>query len=86
MWIRSIELPILIYEGEQSGIYLDGGYKFDLGHNIEFTPLSSLQWTHLSFNSYTESNAGTLDLTVNRQSYNILESGLGASISYTGKI
>ena len=69
------------YQGQQSGIYLDGGYKFDVGHNIVVTPLTSLQWTHLSLGSYTETDAGALDLMVNRQSYNILESGLGASIS-----
>jgi uncharacterized protein with beta-barrel porin domain len=69
------------YQGQQSGIYLDGGYKFDVGHDIVLTPLTSLQWTHLTLGSYTETNAGDLNLMVNRQSYNILESGLGASIS-----
>jgi len=69
------------YQGQQSGVYLDGGYKFDVGHDIVLTPLASLQWTHLAFGSYTETNAGDLNLMVNRQSYNILESGLGGSIS-----
>jgi uncharacterized protein with beta-barrel porin domain len=69
------------YQGQQTGVYLDGGYKFDVGHKIVLTPLASLQWTHLALGSYTETNAGDLNLMVNRQSYNILESGLGASIS-----
>jgi uncharacterized protein with beta-barrel porin domain len=73
------------YEGQQFGVYLEGGYKFNLGNHLEITPLTSLQWTHLSLDSYTESNAGALDLNVNRQSYNILESGLGASIAYPVK-
>jgi len=73
------------YQGQQSGIYLDGGYKFDVGSHLKFTPLASLQWTHLAIDNYTESNAGALDLMVNRQSYNILESGLGASIAYPVK-
>lgn len=72
------------YQGQQTGLYLDGGYKFDVGHNIVVTPLTSLQWTHLAMGSYTETNAGALDLMVNRQSYNILESGLGAGISSKG--
>jgi len=70
------------YQGQQSSIYLDGGYKIDVGHNVTITPLASLQWTHLAIGSYTETNAGDLDLVVNRQSYNMLESGLGAGISY----
>ena len=69
------------YQGQQSGVYLDGGYKFDVGHDIVLTPLASLQWTHLTLGSYTETDAGDLNLMVNRQSYDILESGLGASIS-----
>jgi len=69
------------YQGQQSGVYVDGGYKFDLGNNVALTPLASLQWTHLTLGSYTETNAGDLNLMINRQSYNILESGLGASIS-----
>jgi len=69
------------YQGQQYGVYLDGGYKFDVGHNIVLAPLTSLQWTHLTLGSYTETDAGDLNLMVNRQSYNILESGLGASIS-----
>ena len=73
------------YNGQQSGVYFEGGYKFSLGNNLEITPLTSLQWTHLSLGSYTESNAGALDLNVNRQSYDILESGLGASIAYPVK-
>ena len=73
------------YEGQQSGVYAEGGYKFELGGNLKLTPLSSLQWTHLSIGSYTESNAGGLDLNVNRQSYDILESGLGVSMAYPVK-
>jgi uncharacterized protein with beta-barrel porin domain len=69
------------YQGQQTGLYVDGGYKLGVWKNIVLTPLTSLQWTHLAIGSYTESNAGDLDLMVNRQSYNILESGLGASLS-----
>jgi len=70
------------YDGQQSGAYLEGGYKFNLGNQLKFTPLASLQYTRLSLGSYDESNADALGLNVNRQRYNMLESGLGASISY----
>jgi len=70
------------YRGGQYGAYVDGGYKINMGNKFELTPLASLQWTHLSMGSYDETNAGALDLNVNRQSYNVLESGLGASIAY----
>jgi uncharacterized protein with beta-barrel porin domain len=73
------------YNGQQYGTYLDGGYNFNLENNLQFAPIASLQWTHLDIGKYTETNAGALDLMVNKQSYNVLESGLGASISYPVK-
>jgi autotransporter-associated beta strand protein len=69
------------YGGQQYGAYLGGGYKFDVTKNIEFTPLISLQWNHLSLNSYTETGADALNLAVNRQNYDQLQSGLGARIA-----
>ncbi|MDD5097992.1 MAG: autotransporter domain-containing protein, partial [Candidatus Omnitrophica bacterium] len=69
------------YEGQQYGAYLGGGYKFKLGKNIELTPLASIQWNHLRLAGYVENNADSLNLTVNRQSYDILQSGLGASVT-----
>ncbi|MDB5989264.1 MAG: hypothetical protein JWQ10_667, partial [Herbaspirillum sp.] len=41
------------------------------------TPLVSLQLTHLAVDSYQESGAGAVDLNVNSQSYNFVQSGLG---------
>ena len=69
------------YDGQQYGTYLGGGYNINLGNNVKFTPLSSLQWTRLSLGSYSETNANAMDLNVDKQSYDILETGLGASIS-----
>ena len=68
-------------DGQQYGAYLGGGYKIHFGDNLEFTPLADLQWNHLSLNSYTEYGADSLDLNVNKQSYDVLQSGVGASIS-----
>ena len=69
------------YDGQQYGAYLGGGYKFKFDDHWGITPLASLQYTHLAVGSYTETNANSLDLNVSSQSYDTLESGLGASIS-----
>ena len=74
------------YDGQQYGIYLEGGHKIYFTDNalvpqLQLTPLASVQYTHLSINSYTETNAGSMDLSVASQSYNVLESGLGVSLA-----
>jgi len=69
------------YDGQQYGTYLGGGYKIKFGDNLELTPLASLQWSHLSLSRYTETNAGALNLNVDSQSYDTVESGLGVGIS-----
>ena len=69
------------YDGQQYGAYLGGGYKFELGKSLELTPLASIQWNHLRLAGYTETDAGSMNLIVNRQSYDILQSGLGARIA-----
>ncbi|MBF0511978.1 MAG: autotransporter domain-containing protein [Candidatus Omnitrophica bacterium] len=69
------------YRGEQYGIYLDGGYTFNLGNKLQWAPLVSFQWEHLAIGHYTETDAGPLDLTVDRQGYDMLESGLGVRLT-----
>ncbi len=69
------------YVGQQYGVYLGGGYKINATKNIEFTPLMSLQWNHLHLGSYTETEAGALNLSVAGQDYDQLQSGLGARIA-----
>jgi autotransporter-associated beta strand protein len=69
------------YEGQQYGAYLGGGYKFNLGDSLEVTPLVSIQWSHLRLASYTETGADSLNLSVNRQKYDLLQSGLGVRVA-----
>ncbi|MCX5678072.1 MAG: autotransporter domain-containing protein, partial [Candidatus Omnitrophica bacterium] len=69
------------YDGQQYGAYLGGGYRFNMTKNIEFTPLLSLQYNHLQLGSYTETEAGALNLSVASQGYDQLQSGLGARIA-----
>jgi len=69
------------YGGQQYSTYLEGGYTFKK-NDFEITPLTSLQYMHLRTNSYTEKDAGDANLDVDAQDYNLLQSGLGAKVSY----
>ncbi|MBP7056330.1 MAG: autotransporter outer membrane beta-barrel domain-containing protein [Candidatus Omnitrophica bacterium] len=69
------------YGGQQFGAYIGTGYTFLIAKNVELTPLLSLQWTHLRLNSYTETEAGALGLSVGEQNYDQLLSGVGARIA-----
>ena len=70
------------YDGQQYGAYVGGGYKFNLNKNLALTPLASLQWTHLHLASYTETEAGVLNLNAASQDYDILQSGIGGRLEY----
>ncbi|MFH1190330.1 MAG: autotransporter domain-containing protein [Candidatus Omnitrophota bacterium] len=69
------------YDGQQYGAYVGGGYRFDMTKNIEFTPLLSIQYNHLHIQSYTETEAGALSLSIASQDYDQLQSGLGARVA-----
>jgi autotransporter-associated beta strand repeat/autotransporter-associated beta strand repeat/autotransporter-associated beta strand repeat/autotransporter-associated beta strand repeat len=69
------------YDGQQYGAYIDGGYDIDIAKKTRLTPLLSLQWSHLHLQSYTETEAGALNLSINGQDYDILQSGVGASVN-----
>jgi len=70
------------YGGQQYGLYLEGGHGFKYG-KFELTPLVSIEYQHLNIDSYTEKNADALNLMVNRQGYNLAQSGLGAKVAYS---
>lgn len=69
------------YDGQQYGAYIGTGYTFNIAKNFELTPLLSLQWNHLHLQSYTETEAGALGLSVGSQDYDQLQSGLGARLA-----
>ena len=64
------------YDGQQYSVLVDGGYTFKV-KNLRITPIASLQYLRLHLESYTETNAGALNLSLNSQNYDMLESGLG---------
>lgn len=68
------------YDGQQYTAYAESGYYIPSG-NIDFVPLASLQYSRLEIEKYTESGADSLNLTVNKQHYDLLELGLGVKVS-----
>ncbi len=72
------------YDGQQYSAYLGGGYTVESG-GYDITPMASLRYTRLHIENYTETNADDLNLKVNSQDYDLLQSGLGAMIAYPVK-
>jgi len=68
------------YSGEDYTTYVNGGYNFSAPAKFTVTPIASLQYTRVNMDSYTEKDAGDLDLHVKPQGYDFLESGLGAKV------
>jgi len=69
------------YNGEEYTALAAGGYRWYSKACYIITPLASLQYSYLHVNKYREHNAGDIDLHVNVQHYNFLESSLGVKLS-----
>lgn len=69
------------YSGHQYSGYLEGGYNFKKGP-LDITPLASIQYSRLHLKRYSETGADSLNLVVDAQDYDMLQSGLGAKFSY----
>ncbi len=69
------------YDGQEYSGFAVAGYQY-YSHCFELTPLASVLYTHLNINDYTETGANSLDLHINRQQYDFVESGLGAKVAY----
>jgi outer membrane autotransporter protein len=67
------------YDGQQYSVMFDGGYVVDAG-KFRITPMASLQYLRLHLQSYTETGAGALNLSVKAQNYDMLQSGLGMKV------
>jgi len=68
------------YSGQDYTGFVNAGYHF-FAQKYTITPLASLQYTHMNLDGYTETGAGDIDLKVNSQSYDFLESGLGVKVT-----
>ena len=71
-------------QGEEEYVYLSGGHDFHSG-NWTFGPMAGLQYVHSELDSFSESNAGGLDLTVNSHADNSLRSRLGGRVYYAAQ-
>jgi uncharacterized protein with beta-barrel porin domain len=68
------------YSGQDYVAFLTTGYHlFTQGFTI--TPFASLQYTHMNLGGYGETGAGGIDLNVQSQGYDFLESGLGVKVA-----
>jgi outer membrane autotransporter protein len=65
------------FAGQNYTAFMSTGYHF-LANDFTITPLASLQYTHVNVDGYSETNGGDVDLKINSQSYDFLESSLGA--------
>ncbi|OPY01651.1 MAG: Outer membrane protein B precursor [Syntrophorhabdus sp. PtaB.Bin047] len=68
------------YGGYEYSGYIEGGYTIP-GAGWNITPLVSLRYSHLHLDGYTEDGAGSLNLSVDSRNYDMLQSGLGTSLS-----
>jgi len=70
------------YYGQQYSGYLGMGYTFNKGKGLEVTPLMSMQYMHLHLNTYEETEAGALNLNIDAQDYDLVQSGVGIKFDY----
>ncbi|HVC59507.1 MAG TPA: autotransporter domain-containing protein [Acetobacteraceae bacterium] len=68
------------YSGQDYTAFATTGYHF-FARGFIITPLASLQYTHMDIGNYGETGAGAIDLNVQSQHYDFLESGLGVKVA-----
>ena len=68
------------YTGQQYAAIVSAGKHFHFDNKVTVTPLVSLRAAHVRVGSYTETGAGDVNLRVDSQSYNNLQSGLGVKV------
>jgi outer membrane autotransporter protein len=74
------------YEGYQVLTQFELGRDMSFGNDLEFTPSLGLSWTHVEIDDYTETGAGTSNLVVNDQDYDILNLTLRGELRRTWDI
>lgn len=69
------------YNGEAYTGYMTSGYHFFVDA-FAITPFASLQYTRMNLDSYGEAGGGDINLAVQSQNYDFLESGLGMKVAH----
>lgn len=72
------------FTGWESDVYLESGYVWKCG-NFRAVPKVSLYYSHLNFDSYDESDATFLNLTVKYEDMDELQLGLGGKLDYRNR-
>jgi outer membrane autotransporter protein len=67
------------YSGQAYTAFASTGFHLSAQEFI-ITPVASLQYTRMHIDDYTETGAGDIDLKVESQDYDFLESGLGVKV------
>ena len=62
--------------------YVGTGYQLELKENLYLTPIASLLYSHIEFDSFTESGAGGANLSIPSRDDDSLRSRFGANLSY----
>jgi len=70
------------FGGETYTARVGGGYRYKLASGLDITPNASLTYFYNHEDSYTESGAGGLDLSVNANNTNALIGRIGADFGY----
>ena len=69
------------FKGSQLGAQVGMGYGINLDSKTKLTPMVSLDYRHLTHKSYAETGAGALNLNVDSQSIDRIQSGLGGRLT-----
>lgn len=74
------------YDGQQYSTFVTTGYRYYTRSCAIITPLAGIQYSYLYVNKHHEHGAGDLNLHVDAQKFNFLESTLGFYLSYVKQI
>ena len=69
------------FTGSQYGARLGMGYGIHLGSKAKFTPMASVNYMHVTQSAYNETGAGVLNLRVDSQTFDRIQSGLGGRLA-----
>lgn len=72
------------FNSGDGGMFLESGYDIKVSQ-ITVGPVVNAQYTYFGVGSFTESNAGSLDLRMDRRNVNSFQTNLGGRIAYTWK-
>ncbi len=74
------------YDTLQYNVTGRAGLPLDIGNNIFFTPNVGFSWTHVEGKQYTETGAGSLNLTVKQENVDVAIGSLGMLLHREGNL